>query len=272
MLDGGWGKRDGGHLSKFGAALVNEAGRPDHRVGRKVGRSDMSSLRKRRIRAGRVCDRCVTQCDKGQAGAVQVQSCSCNFNTQSGTVRGIGVAGYEAQCRVVIAHPHGAARGPLRKHSSPCLPSPLQTLTSSQDASSSAINAPHHLSLSSLFQAQLYSGFTAFLQTPFSNYANISTAHILSSALENSFTTTFTNSRWTESHGQIQSQCARKRSSSKSSIFSTALATIFSPPWTMVVSRMTVSSWRFPAHHRPNHPSRGRHLSLAPPPLLPSTV
>lgn len=45
MLDGGWGKRDGGHLSKFGAALVNEAGRPDHRAEASslVGRSDMRS-------------------------------------------------------------------------------------------------------------------------------------------------------------------------------------------------------------------------------------
>ena len=57
MLDGGWGKRDGGHLSKFGAALVNEGGRPDHRagasvqgfVGRKVG---YEILRERRKRAG----------------------------------------------------------------------------------------------------------------------------------------------------------------------------------------------------------------------------
>ena len=44
MLDGGWGKRDGGPLSKFGAALVNEAGRPDHRADASlVGRSDMRS-------------------------------------------------------------------------------------------------------------------------------------------------------------------------------------------------------------------------------------
>ena len=171
---------------------------------------------------------------------------------------------------LATAHPDGAARASA--HSSPWLPSPPPIPTSSQDASSSAINVPLRPSPSSPFQELLCLDFTAFPPTPSSNYANILTLPILSSALENSSRTTSTSSRWMVNHGRIQSQCAQKSCSSKSSILSTELAIVSSPPWTMVVSRMTVSSWRFPAHHYPHPCSRNHHLSPVPPLLLPSTV
>jgi hypothetical protein len=169
--------------------------------------------------------------------------------------------------RLATAHPDGAARA--LAHSSPWLPSLPPIPTSSQDASSSAINVPLHLSPSSPFQELLCLDFIAFPPTPSSSYANILTVLILSSALENSSRTTSTSSRWMENHGRIQSQCAQKSCSSKSSILSTEPAIVSSPPWTMVVNRMTVSSWRFPAHHYP-HPCSRNHTA---PPLLPrSTV
>ena len=184
-------------------------------------------------------------------------------------VRGIGVAGYEAPSRLTC-YPDSAARGRVR--SSPWLPSPLLIPTSSQDANSSVINVLLHLSPSSLYQARLYSDYTAFQPTPSQNYADILTPYILLSTLENSSETTFTSSLWKESHGQIQSRCARKGSSSKSLIYSTEPAIIFSLPWTMDVNRMTVSSWHFPAHRHHHHLTHSHHLSPVLPPPIPSKV
>lgn len=165
--------------------------------------------------------------------------------------------------RLTAHYSSPSRRGKGPGHSSPCLPSPLPILTSSQGASSSVINVLLHLSLSSLSQARLYSDFTAFLQTQFSNYGSVLTVNILSSALENSSRTIFASSLWRESRGRIPSQRVQKSSSSKFSTLYTAQAILSSPPWTMVVSRMTVSSWRFPGHHhRRPHISPVRSLPL----------
>ena len=66
------------------------------------------------------------------------------------------------------------------------------------------------------------------------------------------YMTIFISSLWKENHGQVQSQCVQKSSSSKLSS---------SPPWIMGTSKMTVSFCHFHAHSRPLSPM----LSLLPP-------